>query len=448
MLVACGGGGSGSSSHPTGLSTAEGTSQPTGQSTQEGTNPGLLTSQEEGEQLIKYEGATNINVWAPAEEKPVIVNVVNRYNASAKESDRVNVTLKTVSEADGGSALAKDPQQTDYPSLVAIADDQLADLVSKQYAAGLPNSFASAITTGDISMAVTAASVNEKLYAYPISADNGYFLWYDGDALNENQVADLESILSVCQQKGKSMLYDLGGWYVGGLFFSQGVAGPDSLRFHANEEGKNVYDITWDSEESVTAMEYLADVISTNYEAGRWKTGSNDDILTGFTDGTMIAAASGLWMQNQLEAVCRNLKAVKLPSFTDDNGKHQMGSFAGTKLYVVNATATQAEQRAAHLIANALTNKDGQLKRFEERNSLPCNKAALEDSAYTQNVDYASKAFNDQAQYAAVQAISAEGRYWPIGEAIGNALKADDTGDYTWGEYLKAQCDSLRAPAA
>ena len=36
--------------------------------------------------------------------------------------------------------------------------------------------------------AVAAASVNDTLYAYPMTADNGYFLYYDKNYLTEEDV--------------------------------------------------------------------------------------------------------------------------------------------------------------------------------------------------------------------------------------------------------------------
>ena len=54
-----------------------------------------------------------------------------------------------------------------------------------------------------------------------------------------------------------------------------------------------------------------------------------------------------------------------------------------------------------------------------------------------------------QNQFAAVQAKSAEGRYWNTGAAIGTAIiNGDIGGAANWQAFLKSQCDVLRAPAA
>ncbi len=393
---------------------------------------------------------TSIVVWAPAEEEAVLTTIVDNYNKTAAADDKINVTFKAVSEADGGSTLATDPTVKGYPSLVAIADDQLSNLVQKNYITKLPASFAKTISEKNAATAVTAAKYGNDTYGFPITADNGYFLWYNGDALTAEQAGSLESILSVAEAGKKTFLMDVGnGWYVPSFFFAEGVCGTESLKWKMSANNKPIYDITWDGAEGVAAAKYINGLLQPRYLNKTLVVGSNDKIKEGFTSGEMIAAVSGTWMEADLKPVCNNLKAVKLPTFTITGTKHQMGSFTGTKLYVVNKYASVAEQKAAIILGDLLTNKESQLVRFEKRQALPCNLEAQKDSRYTANVTLGGKALTEQAQYAAIQSTSAEGRWWDRGAEIGNALldgKLPETAN-TWELFLKAECDLLRAEA-
>ena len=64
-----------------------------------------------------------------------------------------------------------------------------------------------------------------------------------------------------------------------------------------------------------------------------------DDVMTGgFQDESVVAGVSGTWMQPALEKAigAENLGACKLPTFNVEGTAHQMASFTGTKVYVIN----------------------------------------------------------------------------------------------------------------
>ena len=66
----------------------------------------------------------------------------------------------------------------------------------------------------------------------------------------------------------------------------------------------------------------------------------------------------------------------------------------------------------------------------------------------TSNVTKGQKALAAQNAFAAVQSKSAEGRYWPVGEAIGKAIMKNELPEgKTWSTFLKEQCDILRKAA-
>lgn len=401
-----------------------------------------------------------IVVWGPGAEQPVVEAIVNAYN-EANPNDKINYTFNICSEADGGTTLAADPKVKNYPSLFAFADDHLGNLVNKNIVRKLGGSNLSNVTTTDTENSIESASytVNgeKNVYAYPISTDNGYFLYYDGDVLSDDDVKTFEGILSKSKAQKKVMVMDVpNGWYAASFFLAEGVCGTDSLKYEtaAKEDGTSgtKYNVTWDNDNGAAMAKATSDLlVQYNSEHGGTFLSGDDTVIGNYASaGTLSAAVTGTWNESSLKEKFGTLKAVKLPTL---NG-HQLGSFSGTKLYGVNAYATSAEQRTAHKLANLLTSKSAQITRYNQRAAFPCNKEALADPSYTENQTIGSKAFLDQAQYSAIQSRAAEGRYWDVGKAIGQVmLDGYTTADKVqtalttveqWKEFLTAQLTPLR----
>ena len=122
-------------------------------------------------------------------------------------------------------------------------------------------------------------------------------------------------------------------------------------------------------------------------------------------------------------------------------------NITGSKVFCVNKVGkTVEQQKTAVALAQLLTNKESQLERFETRQALPCNNEAAADPRYTEHVTLGGAALNAQNMAGAcVQSLTAEGRYWDIGKAIGQAYLDGKLGDYAnWQEFLTAQMNILR----
>ena len=86
------------------------------------------------------------------------------------------------------------------PDVFAFADDQVAALAA---AGGLdPIEDADRIRAANLTAAVEAASVGNVLYAYPLTADNGYFLYYNKAYFSEEDISSLNRMLEVAAQAG------------------------------------------------------------------------------------------------------------------------------------------------------------------------------------------------------------------------------------------------------
>lgn len=387
--------------------------------------------------------STEINIWATAAEEPVIRTIVDEYNSKQKEeTNKFKYKFTAVSEADAGTTLAKDPTIKDAPALVLCADDHIYNLASKNIVSEIKGEFLTGVNENNTPVSITGATYNNKVYGFPVTSDNGYFLWYNSEALAGEQITSLEKLLEAAKAQNKTVGYALNdGWYANSFLMSPQACGTKSLSWKADADGKVSYETNWDNEVGVKVSTYISSLLKPYYESGTLLTAGNPDIEAGFQDGSMIAAISGSWMEDALKKACSTIAATKLPEYHIDNKAYQMASFTGSKVYVLNKTRPVAEQKAAAALAELLTNKNSQLVRFEQRSTIPSNKAALEDERYTNKVSISAKALGMQNQFAAVQSQSAQDRYWDIGKAIGQAY-LDGTED--WAGFLKEQMDILR----
>lgn len=389
-----------------------------------------------------------ITVWATEKEIPVINSIIDAYNAKQEvAANKFVIETVAVAEGDAGTQLAADPEQEGAPALFLTADDHIYNLYSKNILLEITGTYKEIVTKSNSAVSVQGASYGDKLFGFPVTSDNGYFLWYDSAHINADQAKSLETILQVAQTAGKKVLIDLpNGWYANTFLMSPQACGTESLRWNANA-GKVSYTTTWDNETGVKVSTYIAGLLNPYFEDGTLVAGDNAAIEAGFKDKSMIAAVSGNWMEAPLKAACSTIAATKLPTYKVDGKDYQMASFTGSKIYCVNKIGmTIEEQKTAVALAQLLTETESQLQRFEARQTLPCNNTAANDTRYTNNVTISGKALNMQnAAGACVQSLTAEGRYWDIGKAIGQAYMDGNLGDYAnWSEFLKAQMDILR----
>ena len=69
------------------------------------------------------------------------------------------------------------------------------------------------IRNENVEEAVMVATYKDTLFAYPYTADNGYFLYYDKNYLTETDVQTLDGILALAEENGKAISMDFSsGW--------------------------------------------------------------------------------------------------------------------------------------------------------------------------------------------------------------------------------------------
>ncbi len=346
-----------------------------------------------------------LKLWGSQDDQAMLGEMIEGFKA-ANPDKTYEIELGVVGEPDAKTKYLEDPAAA--ADVFAFANDQIIDLVNAGalYEVTLNKD---AIVAANVAGSIEAATVDGELYAYPMTADNGYFLYYDKSVIDEEAVKSLDGILAAAQAAGKKMFMDVSnGWYIASFFL--GAGGTLSV-----VDGAQVSD--FNNEKGLAAGEAIK--AFTAHEA--FMTG-DDAILTGGMGDTIVAGVSGTWNADAIkEKLGDNYAAAKLPTFTVNGEQVQMSSFAGFKLVGVSTMTEYPEDAMA--LAEWLTNEENQLKRFEQRAMGPSNIAVAQSAAVQENTALAALA--DQANHAQSQK-EVLGNYWTPAEAFGATMEAKD----------------------
>jgi arabinogalactan oligomer/maltooligosaccharide transport system substrate-binding protein len=346
-----------------------------------------------------------LKVWGAQEDQDLLSGMIDAFK-TANSGKTYNISLGVVSEADAKTRLLEDPAQG--ADVFAYPNDQLYDLVNAGALYQITRNV-SQLTTANGQSAIEAASVGADLYGYPMTADNGYFLYYDKSVLSADDVKNLDTILEKCSAAGKKMFMDVSnGWYIASFFL--GAGGTLTVK-----DGKQVCD--FNNANGVAAGEAIK-----AFTANPAFLTGDDAVLQGGIGDTIAAGVSGTWNQDTIKAALGdNYAAAKLPTFSVGGSQKQMGSFAGYKVIGINSQ-TKSPTDAMDL-AEWLTNEANQLKRFDARGFGPSNIKAAASPQVLANPAIA--ALSAQGQYATGQK-DVLGTYWAPAEAFGTAMENKD----------------------
>ncbi|MBQ1460398.1 MAG: extracellular solute-binding protein, partial [Oscillospiraceae bacterium] len=167
-------------------------------------------------------GTYDITVWAPEAAVELTKKQINDFNSSNEDGITFNATVEPVSEADAGTNMVTDVEAGG--DLYFFAQDQFARLVQAGALSQLGVAAGEAVAKANAAGVVAAATSGDSLYAYPLTADNGYFMYYDKSVVSEDHVDSLEAIIADCEAANKyfSMELQSSAWYLASFFFATG----------------------------------------------------------------------------------------------------------------------------------------------------------------------------------------------------------------------------------
>ena len=330
----------------------------------------------------------------------------------------INATISGVSEATAGAEVVKDVATA--PDIFCFAQDQLASLVQAAALAAPGGAIADDVKASNDKGSVAAATVGGTLYAYPMTSDNGYYLYYDKSVVTNPE--SLEAIIADCEaataagKDHKTFRYALeNSWYTASFFFATGC--HSNWTMNASGQYTSVDD-NFNSDAGLVAMKGMQKLAqSPAYD-------SNADIFT-----NAAAIVTGIWNAGAAEThFGENLGVTDLPSFNVDGTDYHLGSFSGFKLMGVKPQDDANRGAVLQLLAHYLTSEKCQLERFDMWQWGPSNLKAQQSEAVKANPSLGALALQNSHENAHPQG-QIEGTWWDIAKVLGADAKAAKSED-------------------
>ena len=389
-----------------------------------------------------------LTVWG-AENDQVMLKEMCQAFADANPDKEYKFLFGVQGEGDAADKVLNDV--TAGPDVFSFASDQINKLIAGGALARIGGANETTVKENNSAGSVDAATITvngeDRLYAYPATGDNNYFVYYDKRVFTEpSQLASLEAMLATADAAGKKVHFKLNddGWYLSSFFFTNPDLGYE-VTYNENMVEQSVT-INYDSAAGLEVMKSLRTYLNHNALVAQT---DDSKIIAAFTEnnGTLEAAAavSGTWNAVTIKNLLgENMGVCKLPTVNISGEDVQLSGFMGYKLIGVNGYSQNKAE--AHKLALWLTNQQNQLKRFQDRGFGPTNNVVAAMSE-VQN-DEVIAAVLDQAQYNRAQK-GVPGNYWtPMGSLITEIITAKDEGttvsDERLMELLVACCQAIR----
>ncbi len=336
-----------------------------------------------------------------------------------------NFKVVGVTEAESATQMLTDVSAG--ADIYCFAQDQFARLVQGGALAKLGKKAAEFVTTNNTADSARACKSGDDYYAYPLTADNGYFMYYDKSVItDESHLDSLEALVQDCEDAGKKFSMEMGtsAWYLGGFFMAYDE--NDTQLCHSNwttdDKGKFIgVDDTYNSANGIIASRGIQHLVkSTAHESS-----SKAADFSAATPSAILV--SGTWAYNDVKAALGdNMGVADLPSYKVDGKSYHLGSYSGYKLMGVKPQSDATRASRLNNLVQTLTSYDAEVGRLTDFGWGPSNKAAQETDAFKNNPALAALA--QQNKYATAQG-QIHGSWWDIAKVIGTSLKDVDQDD-------------------
>ena len=171
-------------------------------------------------ELLSDNGDVELTVWGAEEDEALLTSIIEDFQTEYKGQANFHITFTAQSESNCKDVLMGDLEAG--ADVFAFADDQLNTLVAAGALEPVEN--ADRIKSENLPGAVEAASVGSTLYAYPLTADNGYFLYYNKQFFNQEDIKTFDRMLQIAEENGKKITMDWSSaWYVYSFFGNTGL---------------------------------------------------------------------------------------------------------------------------------------------------------------------------------------------------------------------------------
>ena len=361
-----------------------------------------------------------VKIWVADAMVDLTKAKIEEFKAAHPEYAGMTAMVEPVGEGDAATNMITDVEGG--ADIFGFAQDQLARLVAAGALVELSEENAAIVTQENDGGSVAAVTLGGMMYAYPMTSDNGYFLYYDKSVITDPST--LEGVLDQANAAGKKFYMEINsGWYQTAFFFGTGAM----VTYDVDDAGNLVKaNINYASPEGVAALKGM---IAT----GRHPAFVNGSSASNASD--YAAIVDGVWDSATVQAAFGdNFAAAKLPTFTVDGTSYQLSGFGGFKMLGVKPQIDEAKLAACDALALYLTGEEVQAARFEQSGWGPSNLKAQQMDAV--KADPALSALAAQLAFAVPQG-QYPGDYWSTATGLGDDVIAGKLNDMTDAQLLE-----------
>ncbi len=377
-----------------------------------------------------------IVMWAPSGAQTFYAEWAKKwaeeYNKSEAAGGKTYTVIMGV-EAEKTAATQMKNLGADGADVFCFVDDQMDTLLDAKLlsALGDPKN-ENAVLAKDIASRNTEGSVaaatgpDGLLYAFPMQADNTYFLFYDPAIISESELTTWDNIFEKVaaynteHSSNYRVQLDLGDpWYQSAFFYAfGGNATKTETNFGTDDIGLKALKTA-----HKMSMNPLLKVVPAN------------DLPKEFnkTSQKIAVGVGGPFVYTEVLANNPNIKIAPLPKFVYEQEQAQMIPFLSNKLIGVNSLSQNIV--AARDLANFMTSEAVQKDKMIKLSAGPSNINAANDAgASTSDI---AKVLAAQSAYSIPQLNLPKG-YWEAIKTPVNAVKtAGALADRTKDVYFK-----------
>lgn len=375
---------------------------------------------------LDYDG--DIKVWVADNAVSFTQEQIAKFQEANPGVANATFTVEAVGEGDAASNVITDVEAGG--DVYTFAQDQIARLVAAGALEEVAPENVAAVEADNDEGAVGAATVGSTLYAYPLTSDNGYFMYYDKSVVTDP--TDLDAIIADCEKAGKNIYMEINsGWYQTAFFFGTGC----DLSYETDDAGNfTSANVNYASDQGLVALKEMI------------RLSSSSAFVNGSAAGeatTIGAIVDGTWDAATVKEVFGdNYGCAPLPSFKGSDGKtYQMSGFSGYKLLGVKPQEDENKLAVCDALAAYLSSGEVQLARYEAIGWGPSNLEAQQSDEV--QADEALSALNEQLLRNKPQG-QYPGDYWTLATGLGDDVITGTLNEKSSDEDLMAALQTFQ----
>ena len=246
------------------------------------------------EEKTNTEGKVSLTLWGAEEDQKLIETIIANFKEKYKSEADIDIAYTPVVESICKETALQNIHEC--ADVFTFVDDQLKAMAASGVIRPITENL-DAIKSASLEGAVEAASINDKLYAYPLTADNGYFMFYNKKYFKDSDLESLDKMVEIAGSQGKKVTMDMGsGWYLYSFFANTG------MEVGLNPDGITNY-CTWNNKKGdIKGTDVAQSLLNLANSAG-YISGGDDALVTGAENGTVIAGVSGVWLAEKMKSI-------------------------------------------------------------------------------------------------------------------------------------------------